>query len=50
MLATTAGGRARIDWGGRMTFERSGALMTPKNARTEARGVLVKFAGRTPEF
>jgi hypothetical protein len=50
MLATAAGGGTGIDGGGGGAFERCSALMTAKNARTEARGVLVKFARRSAEF
>lgn len=50
MLSAATGGGARVDGGGGMTFQRSGALMTAKNARTEARGFLMQFAGGTPEF
>jgi hypothetical protein len=33
-----------------MTFQGVGALMTPKNARTEARGILVQLAGGATKF
>lgn len=46
----TTGGGTRIDRGGGVTFQGGGALMTAKNAGTEARGVLVQFAGRSTEF
>lgn len=35
MVAAAAVRGARIDWGGGGAFQRCGALMTPKNARTE---------------
>lgn len=50
VLTTAARRGARIDGGGGVTLERGGALMAPKNAGTEARGVLVQFAGGAPEF
>lgn len=50
MLAAAAGRGARVDWGGGGAFQRGSALMTPKNARAEARGFLVKFAGGSAEF
>jgi hypothetical protein len=50
MLATAAGRGTGVDGGGGGAFERCGALMTAKNARAEARGVLVKFARRSTEF
>lgn len=53
VLATatgTTGGGTRIDRGGGVTFQGGGALMTAKNAGTEARGFLVQFAGGSAEF
>lgn len=50
MFATVARRGAWIDGGGGGAFQRCSALMTPKNARTEARGFLVKFAGCSAEF
>ena len=38
-----------VDGRGRMALERSGALVTFEDTRTETRRVLVKFAGGSPK-